>query len=378
MGSSTAYHLIRADPALSIAVIERDSSYERASTVRSDGNVRIQFNLAENIRISQHTMKILETFADDMSTDSFRPEVSARQQGNLFMVDENDKLEALAGLQTQQDLGCQVEWLEISEVENRFASYKSTGQLAGATHGPEDGSVDPTAVLRGYRAKATELGVEFVEASAERLLVKDENAEGVALTDGGEVRSSNLVVTAGAWSVALLADIGIRIPVTPTMRTVYVVSTPFSSDGHPSVFLPGGIYAIGEGETGWLMGMSRPEDRIGFEFVPAPRQRFEDLIWPGLVEHFPAFGELRVESSWAGVYAVNDLDGNAILGEWPETRGLFMATGFSGHGFQQAPAVDRYLAESILDLPHEIDLGRLGGQRIIDGEPLYEHAGRLI
>jgi glycine/D-amino acid oxidase-like deaminating enzyme len=85
-----------------------------------------------------------------------------------------------------------------------------------------------------------------------------------------------------------------------------------------------------------------------------------------------------VERSWAGLYAVNTFDGNAILGEWPETRGLYLATGFSGHGFQQCPAVGRYLAEQILGLAHSLDLERLGGKRIIDNQPLYEHAGRLI
>ena len=219
----------------------------------------------------------------------------------------------------------------------RFGIYKSTGQLVGATHGSQDGSVDPTAVLRGYRAKATEMGAEFVEASVDRLLVRDDQVHGVVLIDGVEVRGSTLVVTAGAWSVALLTGVGVDVPVTPFMRTVYLVSTPFSSDGLPSVFLPGGIYAITEGENLWLMGISLPDDPIGFDFVPAPRQRFEDMIWPVLLDHFPAFEELRVENSWAGVYAANNLDGNAILGEWPDLRGLFMATGFSGHGFQQAP-----------------------------------------
>jgi FAD-dependent oxidoreductase domain-containing protein 1 len=162
------------------------------------------------------------------------------------------------------------------------------------------------------------------------------------------------------------------------MRTVYVVSTPFSSQGLPSVFLPSGVYAIGEGENTWLMGWSRPEDPVGFDFTPAGRERFEDLLWPALVETLPAFDRLQIERAWAGLYAVNTLDGNAILGEWPEVKGLFLATGFSGHGFQQCPAVGRYLAESILGLPHELDLGRLGAQRILNNEPLYEHAGRLV
>jgi FAD-dependent oxidoreductase domain-containing protein 1 len=102
------------------------------------------------------------------------------------------------------------------------------------------------------------------------------------------------------------------------------------------------------------------------------------VIWPELIAHLPAFDELRVERSWAGLYDVNTLDGNAIVGEWPTITGLFVASGFSGHGFQQGPAVGRYLAESILDLPKELDLTRFGPQRCIDGAPLYEHSGRLI
>ncbi len=90
------------------------------------------------------------------------------------------------------------------------------------------------------------------------------------------------------------------------------------------------------------------------------------------------FDSLKVETSWAGVYDVNTMDGNAILGEWPRIKGLFLATGFSGHGFQQSPAVGRYLAESILGRNPTLDLSRLGGQRVLDQEPLYEHAGRLI
>jgi sarcosine oxidase len=85
-----------------------------------------------------------------------------------------------------------------------------------------------------------------------------------------------------------------------------------------------------------------------------------------------------VESAWAGLYAVNTLDGNAILGEWPELAGLYLATGFSGHGFQQAPAVGRYLSELILGVDPTLDLSRLGGQRVLDNAPVHEQAGRLI
>ena len=67
MGSSTAYHLMRMDPTRSVVVVERDDTYARASTVLSDGNVRIQFNLEENIRISQYAMEVLGGFAETMA-----------------------------------------------------------------------------------------------------------------------------------------------------------------------------------------------------------------------------------------------------------------------------------------------------------------------
>lgn len=97
-----------------------------------------------------------------------------------------------------------------------------------------------------------------------------------------------------------------------------------------------------------------------------------------MYRHLPAFDSLEVESAWAGLYDVNSLDGNAILGEWPTIAGLYLATGFSGHGFQQCPAVGRYLCELILGLDPALDLSRLGPQRVLDNRPLPEHAGRLI
>ena len=125
MGSATAYHLMRGDPSLSVAVIERDPSYQQASTVLSDGNVRIQFNLEENVRISQYTMEVLATFADDMATPTYRPEVGARHQGNLFLVDEPIEGRPQRGLDLQRSLGCDVDWLEIDEVAARYPAMGS-------------------------------------------------------------------------------------------------------------------------------------------------------------------------------------------------------------------------------------------------------------
>jgi len=377
MGSSTAYHLMNIDPSLSVIVVERDSSYARASTVLSDGNVRIQFNLPENVRMSQYALEVLRTFDDDMATASFRPEVGARHQGNLFLSDERGKPEALRGIETQRDLGCDVSWLASEEILARFPGLGLEG-IVGGSFAQMDGSVDPSAVLRGFRNKAAEMGARYLDDEVVELLSKDGAMSGVQLRSGGDLMSPIIVNCAGAWAADLARPLAVELPVIPVMRTVYVVSTSVPTASMPSLFLPSGVYAIPESDHTWLIAWSLPEDPIGFDFTPAGQQRFTDIIWPELHDHLPMFDSLKVETAWAGLYDVNTLDGNVILGAWPTIRGLYLATGFSGHGFQQSPAVGRHLAELILGRIPTLDLSRLGGQRVLDNDPLFEHTGRLI
>ena len=294
------------------------------------------------------------------------------------MVDEAGREEAQDGLRLQRGIGCEVEWLGMERVAVAYPALRSD-LLVGGTLGRRDGSVDPSAVLRGFRSKAIALGAGFIDDEVRCAARPDGRMGGVRLGSGEVVESELVVNSAGAWAPGLLAGVGVDLPVIPVMRTVYVVSTTVSTKGLPSVFLPSGLYAIPESDTTWLMGWSQPDDPVGFDFRPASQTRFTDLMWPELVAHLPAFDSVRVERSWAGLYDVNSLDGNAIVGEWPLIRGLYLASGFSGHGFQQGPAVGRYLAELILDLPHELDLSRLGPQRILDDKSAVRAcSGRLI
>jgi FAD-dependent oxidoreductase domain-containing protein 1 len=378
MGWATAHHLLRLENDADVTVIEQDPTLRYSSTMLSDGNVRIQFNLEENIAISQYAMECLDTFAEDMAIGEFSPDPQMRRQGNLFLVDEAGKGDALNGLDRQQKMGCDSVWLDIEEIASRHPALAST-DLIGGTLGPSDGSVDPTAVVEGYRRNATAAGAESLQAEVESLIVDGDAVKRVRLADGSVLHSSVVVVCAGAWSTALLATAGVEIPVEPVMRTVYVVAGDVDSGGPlPSVFLPSGVYLIPEHDGTFLIAWSAEDDPVGFDFTPAPRSRFYETIWPALVSTLPAFDRLEVIRSWAGLYAQNRLDANAIIGEWPEVRGLYQATGFSGHGFQQCHAVGRHLAELISGHPTSLDLRRLGPDRIIARQPYAEHAARII
>lgn len=378
MGWATAHHLKLLVPEMAVTLVERDPTLRYSSTMLSDGNVRIQFNLEENIAISLYAMEVLASFEQDMAVDGYTPSPQMRKQGNLFLVDDGGRSDARAGLETQRRLGANSEWLEMSEVVARWPAL-ATDQLMGGTFGPEDGSVDPAAVVEGYRRMALHSGVQSLQAEVDSVSVTGDRVTGVSLVDGSSNEADVVVVCAGAWSRDLLATAGVLIPVDPVMRTVYVVrgDVPGGAD-LPSFFLPGGIYTIPEHGGTYLIAWSTDDDPVGFDFTPAPRSMFYDLIWPELASVLPAFDRLEVVRSWAGLYAQNRLDANAIVGEWPGISGLFQATGFSGHGFQQCHAVGRHLAESIAGVKSSLDLSRLGPERVIAAEPLLEHSGRII
>lgn len=376
MGSATAYHLARLAPSLSVVVVEKDPTYRYSSTLLSDGNVRIQFNLEENIRISQYAFEVLETFADDMAVGEFRPDPAPRHQGNLFLATAEDEAAARHGMETQRALGCEVAWLDADEIARRWPAYSGSGYVGG-TFSQLDGSVDPNAILHGYRRKAIALGVGYLHAEVARLLAADGAMTGVELADGVRIEAPIVMNAAGAWCGDLAATVGVELPVLPVMRTVFTVETPIRDPNLPSVFLPNGLYVIPEHDGTFATAWSQPDDPVGFDFT-FRRERFETLIWPTLVAAMPAFESLHLAGGWTGLYEVNTLDANAILGEWPELSGLWLANGFSGHGFQQCHAVGRYIAECMVGNEPFLDLRRLGPDRILRNEPYAEHAGRII
>ncbi len=378
MGCATAYYLLKYDTSLRVAVIEQDPSYEFNSTVLSDGNTRIQFNVKENIQMSQYGLEVLETFADEMAVGERRPDPAFRRQGNLFTcADEESARNLQAGLALQRTLGCQVEWLSPEAIAERFPLY-DPDRLAGGTFGPQDGTMDPQAVLVGYRDKAVDIGAVFIEGRVDEILCQGERVMGVQLDSGERLAAPYVANTAGAWAADLARTAGVEIPVIPVRRQVFVFEAAVApQESYPLTIFPSGLYLIQEHGPIFMAGKSMDDDPVGYDFN-WDRSTFEARIWPELVEYAPAFDRLKLVRGWSGLYAVNTFDGNAILGEWPGLPGLMLANGFSGHGFQQCHAVGRYLAELILERPLSLDLGIFSPDRILENRPVFEGKGRLV
>ncbi|MGD9179885.1 MAG: FAD-binding oxidoreductase [Desulfobacterales bacterium] len=371
MGSATAYYLMKADPNLRVAVIERDPAYTNASTTLSLSNVRIQFSLKENIQISQYTVEVLKSFEEEMAVDDNRPKIYFHQEGNLFLIDEERHDSARRAYELQKSLNCKVEWWSPEKIKRQYPLYLAKTYIGG-TFGPEDGHFDAHAALMGYRAKTRSLGATYVKNDVVKIMTTHSRVSGVQLASQETLPAAIVINCAGAWAAQLAKTVHVALPVIPVKRQVFALDTAVKPEGPlPLTVLPSGLYFRTETGGIILLGKSIEDDPVGFNFN-WDEKRFLEILWPELAEFVPAFDTLKLRRGWAGLYAVNTLDGNAILGEWPELKGFYLANGFSGHGLQQAPAVGRYISELILAQPPALDLSIFSPKRILENKPLSE------
>ena len=377
MGLSTAYHLMKADSSLKVMVIEKDLGYEKSSTALSMVNVRIQFSLKENVQISQYASKVLENFEDEMAVDGKKPAIFYRREGNLFLYDEKSEPAARKAFRMQKELGCAIEWWSPKKIKEKYPVYEKLDNIVGGTFGPEDGHIDAYALLMGFKAKATSMGVSIVQDEVVELIKNKERdktgtaIQGVKTASGDTLYSSCVVNCTGAWAARLLKTAGIDLPVDPTKRQVFAVKPEFQLNYPlPLTILPSGFYFRTETGGLLLLGKSMEDDPVGFDFS-WEEERFE-LLWEELYEFAPVFEALKLIKGWSGLYAVNTMDANAILGEWPDLKGLYLANGFSGHGLQQGPAVGRYITELITGEKPSLDLAIFNPARILENNPILE------
>lgn len=409
VGWSIAYWLKRkegARDALKVLVVEKDPLYSQASTVLSCGGIRQQFSLKENILLSLASSDFLKNINDHLGMINEDPvDLQFNHSGYLFLASEKSAHIMEENYRTQRDAGAKVVLLSPSQLKERFP-WVNTDGVALASFGLEnEGWFDPWSLLNALRRKTMSMGVYqcFGEVTGFRCSISTaETTDGELLNvrriKYADVRMPNsleyqpvecavVVNAAGANSgkIAEMLGIGlgpkksvssIPIPVEPRKRFVYVVHCP-DGPGLETPFLIdySGVYFRREGLGGnYITGMSPEEmEEPDISNLDVDHEFFQEKVWPRLAHRVPAFERLKVSGAWAGFYDYNTFDQNGIIGQHPLVTNMYFATGFSGHGLQQSPAVGRAVAELIVDGGFKtIDLSAFDVKRILLQEPLLE------
>ncbi len=348
MGTSTAYHLAKRG-CQNVVLVEK-KQLASGSTGLSAGGIRLQFSSAANIRISLESLRVFEHFAEE-----FEAEIDFRQHGYLFLAtNPQDWAEFQTNAALQQREGVPVRLLSPGEIGD-MAPYLHLDDVIGGTFCPRDGYADPYSVAMGFAKQARRLGVDIREETEALDIKVGQGKARAVVTNQGEIATPVVVNVAGPWAAQVGRMAGLELPVQPYRRQVFVTAPfdeltrriPMIIDFAPS------FYFRREGSS-VLMGMTDHEEppsfNINFDL------KFLIKVADKAAHRAPVLDRADFMRGWGGLYAITP-DDNAIIGQdVGGVEGFCCAVGFSGHGFMQAPAVGRILAELITSGQTDFDL----------------------
>lgn len=381
MGSSTAWFLSdNADFSGSVLVVEKDTSYENSSTAHTNSCMRQQFSTELNVKISQFAADFVKNLSSYMGDDERVPELAIRSFGYMYFADTEAFADILReNLVVQQSAGAATKLMTPAEIKRDYPFYNVDDIVAGSINLVDEGFWDATAVFDWWRRSARERGVEYVanEAVAMSKNPAGTKIESVRLKSGEVISCGQVVNATGPRAVRTSRMAGIEIPVEPRKRYSWVFSAENPLDRDlPLTIDPSGVHVRENGGGTYQCGGHADVDpAVDYDDFEMDLSLWENHIWPIMAARIPQFEAIKVTSEWAGHYAYNVFDHNAIMGPHNEVQNFIFLNGFSGHGLQQSPAMGRGTAEWLTYGSYRtLDLTPFHYERIPENRPIIEKA----
>ncbi len=381
MGSSTAWFLTdNPDFDGSVLVVERDTTYASCSTAHTNSCMRQQFSTDLNVRISQFAADFVKNIRERMGGDDRVPELGIRSFGYMYLADTEAFADTLRdNIKVQHAAGAATQLMSPQEIQAAYPFYNVDDIVLGSINTVDEGYWDGAAVFDWWRRQSRERGVEYVQNEVVAMTRNDAGTrvESVTLTSG-EVISCGQVVNASGPRASRTAEMaGISVPVEPRKRFSWVFSAEQPLDRDlPLTIDPSGVHVRENGGgTYQAGGHSDVDPSVAYDDFVMDHSIWQDHVWPVLATRIPQFEAIKVTSEWAGHYAMNTFDHNAILGPHDEVENFVFLNGFSGHGLQQSPAMGRGTAEWLTYGAYRtLDLTPFSYSRIVGNQPIVEKA----
>ncbi|WP_176248143.1 FAD-binding oxidoreductase [Sulfitobacter sp. HGT1] len=334
-----------------VLVIERDPTYQFASTSHTNSCIRQQFSSAINIKVSQFGAKFIKNFRAFMGNDPEVPHLALQSFGYMYLADDPEFAQTLLrNQQIQASLGAGTKHLTRDEIAAAYPFYQLDDILAGNHNLIDEGYFDGGTMFDWFKRKAKRGGVAFIhdEVVAMTKSPDGKSVTSVTLKSGSIVACGTVVNASGPRALATAQMAGVSLPVEPRKRYTFVfdAADPLDRD-LPLTIDPSGIHVRSEGK--YYMAGSPPDDdpAVAYDDFGFDHSLWENKVWPAVATRIPQFERVKVINEWVGHYAYNTLDQNAILGAHNEVGNFIFMNGFSGHGLQQSPAIGRGIAELI-------------------------------
>lgn len=379
-GSSVAWFLTD-NPGFdgSILVVEKDPTYEFTSTSHTNSCMRQQFSREINVRVSQFAADFVKNFRQYMGGDDRVPNIPIQSYGYMYLADNAEFAQTLRESQKlQAECGAGTKHMTPDEIARDYPFYNLDDIVAANHNLVDEGYFDGNTLFDWWKRSARERGVEYL---SNEVIAMNRNAAGTrvesVILQSGEVISCGIVVNASGPRAVLTSRMaGIEIPVEPRKRYTFIFEAEKPLDRDlPLTIDPSGVHMRTDG-TYYLAGCPPDDDpAVDYDDFVQDHGLWENKVWPVLATRVPQFEAIKLRNSWAGHYAYNTFDQNAILGPHTQVENFIFVNGFSGHGFQQSPAMGRGTAEMIAYGEYRsLDLSPFNYDRIERGEKFVEKA----
>ena len=364
MGCSILYSL--AERGVSGAVLLERDVLASGSTSRSQAILRMHYSNEVTTRLAWDSLPIFVNFHEIVGVSS-----GYTKTGYFVIVGPEDREAMEANVAMQRSVGVDASLVTAEDVRE-IAPMVETADGEAFAYEPDSGYADPYSVTTGYASAARERGARVlsgtpaigVEIAADRVAA--------VLTEDDRIETPIAVVAAGPWSGPFLRSIGIEAPLRPIRHQVIMLRRPQDIvPDHPIIgdvvndMSPrpdvGNLTLIGVGEDEY----AEPDSFDQGVDMSLVEQTFEKLA-----SRMPGMASALFRGGWSGLFTTTP-DWHPILDRVEGIDGLYIAVGFSGHGFKLSPMIGAVMAELITEgQATSVDISSLGLRRFEQGRLL--------
>ena len=364
MGASILYNLA-ARGVSDTVMLERDT-LGSGSTGRSSGAIRMHYSTEVNASLAWRSLGVFQNWNDVVGGDG---DPGFVRTGYMVIAPDHEAEGFRHNIEMQQRIG----------IDTRIVGWQEARELAPDFHLREDehfawedqsGHGDPSGTALAYSTRARELGASVVlESPATQVEVADGRVVGVR-SEKETYATGTAVIATGPWSSRFMAHLGIDLPLLPTRHEVILIRRSETGVGHH----PGAgdmanlIYFRPEADNFTLVGNgNREEEADPDTYNQRASTDFVQDVWSRLARRIPGIADGQLSHGYAGLYTTTP-DLHPVIDRVDGIEGLYICTGFSGHGFKLAPAVGVCVSELIVDDESKlVDISPLRMGRFSDG-----------
>ena len=349
IGCATAYYL--AKKGCSVIVLEGSDYIGNGGSSRNGGGVRQSGRDPRELpMVMWGIQNIWPTLSEELDVD-----VEYTQKGNLRLGKTDAHLKILQGL-TDKAKACGLDVRMIDGNEVRQINPYLSEEVIGASWCPTDGHANPLTATLGYYKKARELGARFITGEPVEKILKNKGKARKVVTQNNVYEGEKILVAAGYESRMITESVGIDIPMQPLkMECLVTEAQPYMFEqmlgtaeadfyGHQSKH---GSFVFG-GSTG-LEAYNKDNGKLISTSLGA------SCTCRGIMKYFPALSDAKIVRAWTG-YIDECADKIPVISPVEEVPGLYLACGFTGHGFGIAPGAAYNIAEMMTEGTTTVDM----------------------